>query len=364
MKRVFVVFVILVAGISVALYLRLQRQAAEAARPSGGSATVEGTEVDVVARIPDRIQSIAVDEGDRIEAGAVVVELECKEPRAAFAQAEAAVKAAEAAVDAAKVGIDLARHGVDTADRQHEAAEAAAKATRTQKPALAVQKAAAERAARRVEQVLPAGGGTAQQLDQAQSQAAGLAKQMTAVEAAASAQEAQARVIASGRGSAELQVKLAEAQVEAGMRQVEAARAAQARAAVAVSECKLYAPRGGVVLSRSYEPGEAVTPGARVLTIVDITEVEATFFLPNAELGAAEPGRKVEVVADAYPDRTFEGAIRRVGTEAEFTPRNVQTRDDRDRLVYAVEVVVPNADGALRPGMPVEVHIPGTEPKP
>lgn len=364
MKRVFVVFVVLVAGISVALYLRLQKQAAEAARPSGGSATVEGTEVDVVARIPDRILRIGPSEGDSVDAGALVVELECAEPRAALAQAEAGVAATEAAVAAARVGIDIARSTVDTAERQHEAAAAGAKATRAQRQALKVQKEAAERAAQRLSQVVPSGGASEQQLDQAESQAAGIDRQMAAVEATARAADAQARVVAGSRGTAELQVRLAEAQVAAAEKQVDAARAARDRAAVAVAECRLTAPRGGVVLTRAYEPGEAVTPGARILTLVDLSEVEATFYLPNAELGAAAPGRAVEVVADSFPDRVFAGSIRRVGTGAEFTPRNVQTREDRDRLVYAVVVAVPNGDGALRPGMPVEVRIPGTERTP
>jgi HlyD family secretion protein len=84
-------------------------------------------------------------------------------------------------------------------------------------------------------------------------------------------------------------------------------------------------------------------------------------YVPNAELSAAAPGRQVVAVADAWPGKTFEGAIRRVSASAEFTPRNVQTREDRDRLVYAVDVVIPNPDGLLRPGMPVEISIPGTE---
>ena len=66
------------------------------------------------------------------------------------------------------------------------------------------------------------------------------------------------------------------------------------------------------------------------------------------------------MVADAYPGETFAGTIRHVSTKAEFTPKNVQTREDRDRLVYGVEVVIPNPDGKLRPGMPAEVSIDGT----
>ena len=97
-----------------------------------------------------------------------------------------------------------------------------------------------------------------------------------------------------------------------------------------------------------------------MLTLVDTREVKATFYLANRELGAATPGRPAEVTADAYPKRKFAAKVRRVATSAEFTPRNVQTREDRDRLVYAVEVTVDNEDGALRPGMPVEIVLPGT----
>ncbi|TNF38272.1 MAG: HlyD family efflux transporter periplasmic adaptor subunit, partial [Deltaproteobacteria bacterium] len=143
--------------------------------------------------------------------------------------------------------------------------------------------------------------------------------------------------------------------------QIGAAKAALQRAEVARAECKLTAPIDAYVSLRSFEPGELVMPGGRILTLTSIDVVEATFFLPNAELDAAAPGRPVKVVADALPGQSFEGTVRRVATEAEFTPRNVQTRDDRDRLVYAVEVRIPNPEGKLRPGMPVEITLPGTE---
>jgi HlyD family secretion protein len=88
--------------------------------------------------------------------------------------------------------------------------------------------------------------------------------------------------------------------------------------------------------------------------------VKATFYLPNAELAAARTGARAEVVADAWPGQTFVGTVRTVATRAEFTPRNIQTRTDRDRLVYPVEVWIANPEGKLRPGMPVQVTLPGT----
>jgi HlyD family secretion protein len=144
---------------------------------------------------------------------------------------------------------------------------------------------------------------------------------------------------------------------------VAAVRAAGDRARLLVEECRLSAPISGIVQSRNYEPGEAVLPGNVLLTLIDLSEVTTTFYLPNAELAAARPGTRVEVVADAWPGRVFEGTITRVSAEADFTPRNVQTREDRDRLVYAVDVRIPNPEGRLRAGMPVEVTIPGTEPR-
>jgi HlyD family secretion protein len=152
----------------------------------------------------------------------------------------------------------------------------------------------------------------------------------------------------------------AAAQTEAARKNADAARAGVARAESTVRECRLFAPREAIVQTRSYEPGEVVLPGANLLSLVYLDEVRATFYLPNAELGAAGPKKAVTVVADAYPGQHFTGFIRHVSAKAEFTPKDVQTREDRDRLVYAVEVTLANPEKKLRPGMPVEVAIDGT----
>jgi HlyD family secretion protein len=112
-----------------------------------------------------------------------------------------------------------------------------------------------------------------------------------------------------------------------------------------------------VVESLYFEAGEIVAPGTVVLRLVDLSDVRATFYLPNAELGEAWPDRPATVVADAWPDEEFDAQVITVGAEAEFTPRNIQTRSDRDRLVYAIEVRVQNREGLLRPGMPVQVTL-------
>jgi HlyD family secretion protein len=133
-----------------------------------------------------------------------------------------------------------------------------------------------------------------------------------------------------------------------------------ARGRLLAGESEVRAPRAAEVATLPHEAGELVSPGAVLVRLVDLREVTATFYVPNAEVGSVKPGARAVVVADAWPGEAFEGKVRTVALEAEFTPRNIQTRTDRDRLVYPVEVVVENRDGKLRAGMPVQVSLPGT----
>ena len=361
MKRGIIVIVVLVTALSVALYWRLRQQHLDAERASGGSATVEGTELDVVSRLPARVKRIAVREGQRVKAGQVLVELDCAEPQALLAQAQAAVSGAEVALEAAKSSVALSDQGVRTASSQALMARASAAAAKAQRLAMEAQHGAAERATERVEQVHMVGAVSDQKLDQSKAQLEGLDQQLRALDAQLSAARARTSAARSATEAARIKKSLAAVQIRATAEKVNAAKAARDRARVAVGECTLAAPRGGYVLSRNFEPGEVVLPGSRILTLVDIDTVEATFYLPNAELSAAQPDVAIEARADTYPGKVFAGRVAWVGAEAEFTPRNVQTRQDRDRLVYAVRVQVPNVDGLLRPGMPVEITIPGTE---
>ena len=134
-----------------------------------------------------------------------------------------------------------------------------------------------------------------------------------------------------------------------------------ARARLLLDECRITAPREGIVDEIFYEEGELARPGTPLVRLVDISEVTATFYLPNAELGAVRIGQRARVVADAFPNSPVEGEVITVSTRAEFTPRNIQTRTDRDRLVYPIEVRVDNRESSiqLRPGMPVQVTLLG-----
>ena len=347
MKRIAGIFIVLTVIFSVGIGLKVWDNRAALSGPSRGSGIIEGTEADVVARIPARITEILVEEGDAVEAGQVLVKLDCREQ-------QAVLRAAEARRDATKSQVKAAQAQMQATLGASEAARAQVGAAGAQREALETGQGVAARQLSRLEQLEGEGGATEMELDRVGGQARQLSEQLKALDAQVMAARGQAKAAAG-------QAEAARAQAEAAVVAVTAAEADVARAASLVEECALVAPLTGFVEVRAFEPHEVVLPGTRVLTVVRLSPARTSFYIPNAELAEARVGRKVTFVADAYPGQTFEGEITVVSKEAEFTPRNVQTRQDRDRLVYRVEVRAANAEGLLRPGMPVEVTLPGSE---
>lgn len=140
-------------------------------------------------------------------------------------------------------------------------------------------------------------------------------------------------------------------ELAAAKAQVDAAQAQLDALAVQLEKYTISAPWDGIVLTRSTEPGATVLPGGTVLEIGRLDRLELTVYLPEDEFGSVMPGQEARVRVDTYRNRIFSGVVLRVADEAEFTPTNIQTKDDRVRLVYAVTVSLENEDLALKPGM-------------
>jgi len=344
MRRVVIVLAALVTVLGALISLRLWTQARALAAPSGGSGDVEGVIVDLSSRVGARILEVKVREGQAVQKGDLLLTLDCADPAAQLAEGRARLAAARA-----QAGAALASR--ESAGSARVAASASRDAAAAQAEALAAQRDAAERQAKRLEGL--AADVAASAVDQTQATATGLARQADAARAQAAAGDAQARAA----GGA---IRAAGSQAEAAEAQVKAAEAAVTRLEILVGECELRAPRAAEVGKLPHQAGELVAAATTLVRLVDLSEPTATFYLPNAEVGAVKPGARAEVVADAFPGEKFEGTVKTVSLEAEFTPRNIQTRTDRDRLVYPVEVAVKNRDGKLRAGMPVQVTIAGT----
>ena len=344
MKRIAIVLLVLVALLSALLAFRLRGQEAVARGPSGGSGEIEGTNVEVSARITARILRTHIREGQEVRKGDLLMELDCADTVAAEREASARLASSRAQLEAAQAAVTTATRSRGAAAVQEQAAFAQARA-------LAAERDAASRQAARLDSMPE--NVTLAIRDQTRAGAEGAIRRTQAAEAQARAAGEQARAAGGNLRSAEAQVLGDDALV----RQYEAALE---RAVLLAAECRVVAPRDAHVELLPHEPGELVAFGQTLVKLVDLAEVKATFYLPNAELSAARPGAPAEVVADAYPGEIFRGTIRTVAARAEFTPRNIQTRTDRDRLVYPVEVRLANPDRRLRPGMPVQVQLPGT----
>jgi HlyD family secretion protein len=303
---------VLVAAVAVAVSLHLKRPRDTRVR---GTGTIEATEVAVAPKVSARIAGLHVDEGDRVHAGDPVAELACTALEDQVAQASAQA--------------DVAAAGWRQAQARAREAGVAGEPLR-------VQRALAERERTRTAALYGVQGATQSAVDHANASVDALDKQIDQAGAAAR--------------SASTAVSLASAQMAVAEAGVGMARAQ-------LDECALTAPVDGVVLRKDREVGELVLPGSVIVQIGELDDVYTWIYVPNEEIGRVRIGEQADVVADTYPRRTFRGTVVHVNAQAEFTPKSIQTKEDRTRLVFGVKVDIPNADGALMPGMPVEAAL-------
>ncbi len=129
-----------------------------------------------------------------------------------------------------------------------------------------------------------------------------------------------------------------------------------------LARCQLFSPAAGRVLSKSREPGEMVQPGTPIVTLGDLSRPWVNVYVGERDLGKVHLGMPAQVTVDSFPNRPFNGKVTFVSDRAEFTPKNIQTPDERVKLVYRVKVEVETRDEALKPGMPADAVLPLEQP--
>lgn len=133
------------------------------------------------------------------------------------------------------------------------------------------------------------------------------------------------------------------------------AKAAYAQASVLYDDATVRAPWDGVILERHIEEGELMSPNAPAFTVGDLSLAKITIYVPLADLAKLQYGQPAEVTIDGLEKKKFEGKVTYLSSEAEFTPKNVQTKDERVKQVFKVEITVPNPEFILKPGVPADV---------
>jgi HlyD family secretion protein len=290
------------------------------------SGTVEATDAQLGFQASGRIVEIGVREGDAVKAGALLASLDRAEAEARRNQSEASLGAARARFSELEGGF-----------RSEEVAQA---------------RAAFEAAHERLAEA-------ERELVRSQALFEGGAVSREAHEQATLARD----VARSEHSRAEGALQLLERghrreQVDAARAQVAEAQAHLAAAEAALRNMIIEAPFDGVVTVRHREPGEVVAAGAPVLTLMNPDDRWVRIYVREDRTGAVALGAKATIKSDTFPDKAYEGEVTFVASEAEFTPKNVQTTEERVKLVYAVKVSV-RGDAAqeLKPGMPADVEL-------
>jgi HlyD family secretion protein len=306
--------------------------------PLRASGYVEATEVRVAPEVGGRVLELPVSEGDRVAAGALIARLDTADAQLAIRRAEADRAQAVAQLQLLQAGARA--EDVRQARAQADSAQAEVRAIESE-----LQSASAD--LERFEALLRANAGSRKQRDDAATRReVASARLAGARDRARAATEALARLRA---GSRPEEIAVAKARVAASDAQV---ATLQKGAADAV----LLAPVGGVVTARLVDPGEIVAPRAPVVVLTDLDHAWANVYVDEPVVPRLRLGQKVPIVTDA--GQRLEGTITFISPKAEFTPRNVQTADERSKLVYRIKVTADNRAGILKSGMPVEAEIP------
>jgi HlyD family secretion protein len=267
--------------------------------PSG---TFEAVTVDLSPTIAGRILAVGAREGERVQAGDTLLVLDTE---------LVALKRAETAA------------GRESLRAQRQVAQADLSAARRQLALL-------ETTLARVSNLLAEGSATQQQVDD-------LSAERDLARNRLEGAQGRLAVIDSDLARADAALAVADRQLEDGV---------------------LVAPIAGTVLVRAAEPGELATPGLSALRLAKLSELELRIYLEATDLDRVRIGQELPVIADARPGEPLTGRVTWISDEAEFTPKNAQTRNTRAQLVYAVKLAVANPDDRLHIGMPAEVKLP------
>lgn len=414
MKRI-IPIIILIAIIGGAYWWFNQPQVdASASTALVGSGSIEAETVAITTEIGGRIIAVKAAEGDEVTAGQVLVEIDQSNLLAQQAQLEAAlattqanlaavsaparpedVAAAEARLAQAKVARDGAKVTWQAAqtlvNNPHELEaqinQAAARVTDAQSnleqaqvnlKRMEIQAEAASRnqsshaalvqnevtqyqlkAAQVGLQMAEVGlSGTKQQVELLQHLRDNPLQLISQVHAAQAAyQQAEATVLVAQANLTATKANPTAEDIAVAQAQVAEAEAALAKVQVQLDKLTLTAPRAGLISHKLVNPGELASPGRVLLELSDIDTVDLTVYMPETQIGQVKVGQRAQVDVDAYPGEVFEGVVTFIAPQAEFTPRNVQTKEERVNLVFGVKITLDNPDHRLKPGMPADAEI-------
>lgn len=388
MKRSIVFSLLLAAAVAAGIWYWRSREETAANGFLRVSGNLELLQVDIAFKTPGKLLERTVDEGQPVKKGMLIARLDRQQLLKQRMRDEAGVQSAESAYQQLTTSIDYQRATLesDVAARRAELAQAQAhldellagsRRQEIQQSEAAAQDAQtqndwARRDWERAQTLYKNEDISSAQYDQARTKFESTGAVLRQVEqrlalvregprqediAGGRAQVARAKATLQLAEASRLELRRKEEELEARRAAIEQAKAQRAITGVQLSDTEVYSPIDGVVLTKSAEVGEVLAAGATVVTIGDIQHPWLRAYVNETDLGKVKLGEKVKLTTDSFPGKIYWGRVSFIASEAEFTPRQIQTQEERVKLVYRIKIDVDNPQGELKDNMPVDAQI-------
>lgn len=289
------------------------------------SGSVEIDTVKIASLIGGRALEVNMEEGDKVEKDQIVARLDCTE-------LELQLKNAQAALKAASANFQLIKKGARKEDILH---------VRELSKQAEIARQNADEKYKRAEALYKENLISKDQFDDASAR-----RDATIANEAAVRQQYE-KILAGARAE----------EIEAALAMVEQTEATVALIKEKMSYCEIKSPIAGTILYKLVEPKEVVAPGATLGVVADLTSAEVKGYVAERDLGFIKIGSKASVYIDSQPDTPIEAKVTYIASEAEFTPKNIQTEKERVKTMYEIKVSVDNSEGKLKSGMPADIVI-------
>lgn len=332
-RIIIIVFIILFVTVGLLVYFGQKNNREKGLYYSG---TIETTQANLSFQVPGRVVKVNVQEGQFVTKNQIIAELDRSEFEARYEQSKANLDRAQKAKQQLETMLTVSKKTLPS-----EVARAKANVKSNQDILID-----AEKNYKRFEDLFSKGVITEKERD--------TMKLNYDVAKSRLAESESVLKLAEGNLA---KIDAVKQDIEVAAAQISAANASLRQASIQLDYTQLKSPMDGVVTSRNVEPGETVSSGREVITISDLSRVDLKIFVDETEIGKVRPGQKVDVKVDTFPGKTYTGTVSFISPEGEFTPKIIQTKKERVKLVYLVKVSIENPNFDLKAGMPADAWL-------
>ena len=332
-KVIAIVFIILFITVGLLVYIGQKNNREKGLYYSG---TIETTQANLSFQVPGRVVKVNVQEGQSVTKNQIIAELDRAEFESRYAQARANLDRAQKTKQQLGTVLDINKKTLPS-----EVTRAKANV----KSAQDIMKDA-EKNNQRFEDLFRKGVATEKERDSVK----------LAYDVAKSRLAESESVLKLAEGNL-TKIDAVRQDIEVASAQINSINASLNQASIQLAYTQLKSPIDGIITSRNIEPGETVNSGREVLTVSDLSRVDLKIFVDETEIGKVIPGQKVDVKVDTFPGKIYTGVVSFISPEGEFTPKIIQTKKERVKLVYLVKVSIANPNFELKSGMPADAWL-------